>query len=230
MDGVEGDGRNLGQAETGEINSGVLMSRRNVVSVNLDNLNSLPDECRCCGYWESAKRAVPGRDSYDVLAKEHWYNLTLSQWGECGRLLVQDDQTLGYIQYGPSAYFPQLKFSELGPISVDAIFLACLFIPTELRGQGLSKLLLSSVEKDLFKRGFRALETISRRAPDRNPSGWTEFFLASGFKILREQGSLALMRLDLKTALPWQENLEAMLDSLPLVLPRKIKVKVPIPS
>lgn len=204
------------------------MARRSIVSVNLDNLGKLPEKCRSCAYWESTSKVeVNNVFEEGNLTKEHWYNIVLTEWGSCGKLLLQGGEVLGYSQYAPSSFFPQLEFIPLGSVSSDAIYLSCLYIPLSLRDRGLGKVLLNSIQKDLLRRGYRAIETFARRAPAQNPSGWIEFYLKNGFQIIREAGLLALMRLDLKSILALQENLEVVLESLSIPLPTKIKVPIP---
>lgn len=206
------------------------MPRHAIVSVNLDNLDKLPYKCSTCGYWEANEKKELGVNSAVILAKEHWYNLTISEWGSCGKMIIQDNQVVGFSQYAPPSYFPQLNFIEPGPVHDDAIFISCLFIPKTKRGGGLGKLLLNAVEKDLVKRRYRVLETITKRTYARNPSGWTEFYLNRGFRVIKESGPSALMRLDLNTALTWHKNLEEVINSLPQLVPGKATVKLPTPT
>jgi len=206
------------------------MSKRIIMSVNLDNVDRLFYECRNCGYWESNEKKELGVDLAESLAKEHWYNLTISEWGSCGKIIIEEKKVVGYSQYAPPSYFPQLKFNKLGPIHKDAVFIACLYIPKNRRGRGLGKLLLNAVEKDMLRRKYRVLETIAKRTYERNPSGWVEFYLNRGFKIIKEQGSTALMRLDLNTSITWQENFEEVIRNIPQLVPGKPKIKLPSPT
>lgn len=204
------------------------MARRSIVAVCLDNLDKLPKGCRTCSYWETAEEAVGETLTDGGLAKEHWYDTTLRAWGPCGRLLCQGPQLLGYSQYAPPAFFPQLQFYPIGrAVDQSAVFISCLYIPPSLRGRGLGKVLLQAVQKNLFRRGYRAIETLALHAGGRSPAGWTEFYLANGFQIIQQAGNLTLLRLDLKAAVSWQENVEAVLESLVVPLPGKMKVPIP---
>ena len=104
----------------------------------------------------------------------------LDQWGACGKAVVVDDEALAYCQYAPVSWIPQARHSAL-EVSEDAVFLSCLYVRPDFRGRGLGKLLVTAIEKDLIKRGHRAVETLARRAPTKNPSGWIEFYLANGW-------------------------------------------------
>ena len=201
------------------------MVRRSIHTVTLNNLTNLPTPCRSCGYWEQAEPASIEEDFPEGNhPKEGWYDNVLSNWGDCGKLVVQSEQALAYCQYAPPDFLPQLDHYRFGPVSADAIFLACLYVAPDYRGRGLGKLLVNAVQKDLIKRGYRAVETFARRVPAKNPSGWTEFYLANGWQVIRDSGSLALLRLDLRTSISWQTNLESVLEGLVLPVPHKIKM------
>lgn len=205
------------------------MSRRSITAVIDKNIGDIPEPCRDCGYWESSEPAtVEEKTASNTRLKEEWYNHTLSNWGQCGMIVLQENQALAYCQYGPPIYFPQMRHYRFGPVSSDAVFLSCLYVPPQYQGRGLGKLLLSAVLKDLSKRGCRAVETITRRAPARNPSGWTEFYLTNGWQITKDSGSMVLLRVDIKSIVTWQENLETILESL--YIPMKAPIKAPMPG
>lgn len=198
------------------------MARRSIVSVTLDNLAALPQNCRSCGYWESGETAsIQGKFPNGAAEKALWYEAVLSGWGPCGKMVIEEDEVLAYCQYAPATYLPQIKNYSIGPISADAVFLACLFVPAVYRGRGLGKLLVTAAQKEQIKRGYRALETYTRRAPARNPSGWTEFYLANGWQVISDSGSLAHLRLDLRSLVTWQVNLDAVLQNLVIPVPAK---------
>lgn len=205
------------------------MGLRSIVPVTLERLADLPGPCGSCGFWENREPASPGAEIADCdTSKRDWYDNVLTQWGSCGRLVLEAEQVLAYAQYAPADFFPQLQYYPLGPVSADAIFLSCLFVPDQLRGRGLGKLLVNAVQKDLIKRGYRAIETFARRAPAKNPSGSTEFYLANGWQAVRESSSISLLRVDLRTVVSWQLNLDSVLESLSI--PVRCKVKMPVPG
>jgi len=202
------------------------MARRSIVTVTLDNLASLPTSCGSCGYWEKSGPASPEDSSPEPCHhKRDWYEIVLDTWGSCGKLVLQANQALAYCQYGPPDLLPQIHQYHIGPISSDATFLSCLYVPQPYRGHGLGKLLLNAVQKDLIKRGYRAIETFARRAPAKNPSGWSEFYLANGWQIINGSDSLTLFRLDLRASVSWQINFQVVLDSLSIP-----KANIPIPG
>lgn len=202
------------------------MTRRSIVNATLNNLKDLPETCCSCGYWEEVEAiALGGYFPNGQQTKKIWYSTVLDSWGPCGKIVMQDNQSLAYCQFAPAGYLPRLHRYNLGPVSEDAVFLACLYIQEPFRGRGLGKLLVNAVQKDMIKRGYRAIETFARRAPARNPSGWLEFYLANGWKVIQESWSITQLRCDLRATVKWQENLEAVLNGISLP-----KVKVPIPT
>lgn len=202
------------------------MTRRSIVNATLSNLKDMPKGCLSCGYWEDLE-PIPlgGCFPNGQQAKKAWYGTVLDSWGSCGKIVMQDQQSLAYCQFAPAGYLPRLSRYNLGPISEDAVFLACLYVPGAFRGRGLGKLLVNAVQKDMIQRGYRAIETFARRAPARNPSGWLEFYQANGWKVIQESGSITQLRSDLRATVSWQENFEAVLNGMSLP-----KIKAPVPG
>ena len=96
-------------------------------------------------------------------------------------------------------FFPTAAEYPAGPVSGDAVFLACLFIPAaEQRERGLGSALLCAILKELRVRGLGAVETFARRGNPENPSGPVEFYLKRGFRVIREDPEFPLLRLELR--------------------------------
>lgn len=206
--------------------------KRRIVPIDLKNLSDLPARCRSCLYWESPEKVRVGRSSKNgAISKEAWFSNTLLSWGQCGKMLYHEGSILAYAQYAPGQYFPKTYCFEVGAASADAVFLSCIYVIPEVRERGLGKLLLQAIEKDLFRQNFRAIETIvdKKHRPGR-PPGPIDFFHANGFYIARDNHRYPLMRLDLKSVVTWQDNLEAILNSLALPLLRPVQVETPVPT
>jgi hypothetical protein len=97
----------------------------------------------------------------------------------------------------------------------------------EYAGSGLGRVLMQTVVKDLVKRGgIRALEAIGdTRAPDKRTWGRlddgyggcvlpAEYLLRVGFKTHRAHPRYPRMRLELRTALTWRDEVESALERL----------------
>lgn len=205
------------------------MSRK-IINLKENNLRELPILCRTCLYWEESRKS---RDGLGVKEAESLkithLKFILYEWGDCGVLIIEDGEPLGYACYGPSEYFPRIREYRTGPISKDAIFLACLYVSPQSRGKSMGRQLLQTVQKNLYKRDFRAIETFANKTPGKAPSSPVEFYLRNEFYILKEDTEFPLMRLDIKTMVRWQESVEAALDSLTLPLKKKALKKAPVP-
>jgi hypothetical protein len=93
----------------------------------------------------------------------------------------------------------------------------------EHSGGGLARMLLQATAKDLTRRGVRAIEAFGLAAGagmgDRGePSSScllpADLFLAVGFKTVRHHHRFPRLRLELKTALSWREDVELALERI----------------
>lgn len=192
------------------------MTRR-LVNITLDNLGDLPRRCRSCVFWEldpvSSDRAV--HDGDPGLEKEAWVSSTLLEWGSCGKLVQVDGLTAGYAIYSPPVNVPRSIAFPTSPVSADAVLLTTAHVLPEFSGGGLGRMLLQGVAKDLTRRGIRAIEAFG-------DSKWdapgcvvpAEYLLAVGFKTVRPHHRYPRLRLDLKSAVSWREDVEVALERL----------------
>ncbi|MFG2429888.1 GNAT family N-acetyltransferase [Streptomyces sp. NPDC048590] len=190
---------------------------RRLVPLTLDNLPDLPARCRACVFWEldpvSGKAAVKaGRAG---LEKEAWISAVLLEWGSCGRVVYVDDVPAGFVLYAPPAYVPRSTAFPTSPVSPDAVQLMTALIVPEFQGQGLGRVMVQTVAKDLLRRGFKAIETFGD-ARWKEPACLlpAEHLLAVGFKTVRPHATHPRLRLELRTTLSWKEDVELALDRL----------------
>ena len=87
----------------------------------------------------------------------------------------------------------------------------------EFRGGGLARVLVQAVAKDLTRRGVKAIEAFGDSGPDdgdpaasRRPTSCTSV----GFKTVRPHPRWPRLRLELRTAITWKEDVEAALEQL----------------
>ncbi|MFD4692112.1 GNAT family N-acetyltransferase [Streptomyces sp. NPDC058463] len=190
---------------------------RRLVPLTLDNLSDLPRRCRSCVFWEldpvSGEAAVKaGRPE---LEKEAWISAVLLEWGSCGRVVYVDDVPAGFVLYAPPAYVPGAMAFPTSPVSPDAAQLMTALIMPEFQGQGLGRVMVQTVAKDLLRRGFKAIEAFG-------DARWKEpacvlpadHLLAVGFKTVRPHPTHPRLRLELRTTLSWKEDVELALDRL----------------
>ncbi|MFJ8939479.1 GNAT family N-acetyltransferase [Streptomyces sp. NPDC102365] len=190
---------------------------RRLVPLTLDNLQDLPKRCRACVFWEldpvSGQAAV--KAGTPDLEKEAWISAVLLEWGSCGRVVYVDDAPVGFVMYAPPAYVPRSTAFPTSPVSPDAIQLMTAFILPEYQGQGLGRVMVQTVAKDLLRRGFKAIEAFG-------DARWKEpacvlpadHLLAVGFKTVRPHPTYPRLRLELRTTLSWKEDVELALDRL----------------
>ncbi|MDQ0951084.1 GNAT superfamily N-acetyltransferase [Streptomyces phaeochromogenes] len=190
---------------------------RRLAPLTLDNLQDLPKRCRACVFWEldpvSGQAAV--KAGTPELEKEAWISAVLLEWGSCGRVVYVDDVPAGFVLYAPPAYVPRATAFPTSPVSPDAVQLMTAFIMPGFQGQGLGRVMVQTVAKDLLRRGFKAIEAFG-------DARWKEpacvlpadHLLAVGFKTVRPHPTYPRLRLELRTTLSWKEDVELALDRL----------------
>lgn len=161
--------------------------------MTLENLADAPEDVLGSVYWELDQDEPPADARFQ---KEEWFSSTLLEWGPCGKLLL-DEGVVGFAEYAPPALFPRLGRFRKGRVSSDAIYLSYCYMVQGHRGRGGGTELIRTVARDLFDRGYQALESIGDREWDGDwvlPAG----FLAScGFGVIRKDRRFPLMRLEL---------------------------------
>ncbi|WP_432544789.1 GNAT family N-acetyltransferase [Kineococcus sp. SYSU DK002] len=203
---------------------------RRMAPLTLDTVADLPKQSRQCVFWEldaaAAQRAAEA--GYPDFEKEAWISTVLLQWGPCGRLVYVDDQPVGFVMYAPPVYVPQQSQFPTAPISGDAAMLTTGWIEPAFRGEGLARMLLQGAAKDLTQRGLKAVEAYgggpaavggdgnSDSAHDSSdPCVLPAHLLESvGFTVVRPHHRYPRLRLELRTALSWREDVEAALERL----------------
>ena len=192
------------------------MSRR-VVGVTLDNLDHLPQRCRRCVFWELAPHVREQAEEFGEteLEKEAWISSVLLEWGSCGRIIYVDGVPAGYALYAPPAAVPRAAAFPTAPVSADAVLMTALRVLPEFEKGGLGRVLVQNVAKDLTRRGVRAIEAFGDLHEDAGgcviPAG---FLQKVGFKTVREHPKWPRLRLELRTAISWKEDVEAALERL----------------
>ncbi|WP_020574627.1 N-acetyltransferase GCN5 [Actinopolymorpha alba] len=190
---------------------------RRLANVTLDNLDDLPNTCRRCVFWEldpvARQRAEEAGDP--ALEKEAWISAALLEWGSCGKICYVDRVPAGYILYAPPAYVPRSVAFPTSPVSADAALLMTAQVLPDFAAAGLGRMLVQGVAKDLVKRGIRALEAFGD-AKWQQPACVVpaDFLLSVGFKTVRPHHRYPRLRLELRNALTWKEDVEAALEKL----------------
>jgi len=151
----------------------------------------------------------------------------LREWGSCGRVAVVDDQPVGYVIYAPPAYVPGAEAFPTAPVSPDAVVMTTVYVDPAWLRAGIGRLLIQGMARDLIKRGgIRAVEcfadTRGRAGGCVVPQGFCDHV---GFKTQRAHGTFPRMRMELRSALTWKDEVEQALEKLlgavrPVVQPK----------
>lgn len=194
-----------------------MSTTRRLANITLDNLDDLPKRCRSCVFWEldpvAGERAEDAGDP--GLEKEAWVSAALLEWGSVGKVCYVDQSPAGFVLYAPPMYVPRSVAFPTSPVSGDAALLMTAHIVPDFAGSGLGRMLVQSVAKDLVKRNIKALEAFGDARWDR-PSCMVpaDYLLAVGFKTVRPHHRFPRLRLELRNAISWKEDVEAALEKL----------------
>jgi GNAT superfamily N-acetyltransferase len=133
---------------------------------------------------------------------------------------------VGYVLYAPDAFLPGAAAFPTAPVSPDAVLLTTVYVDPRHGGGGLGRMLVQGMARDLIKRGgVRAVEAFgdTRRpahavTPLGRPPGHcvlpADFLGSVGFKTQRAHGTTPRMRMELRSALTWRDEVEAAVDRL----------------
>lgn len=189
------------------------MSRK-TARLTVDHLAELADPVRSCLFWELTPVDRARLDEHERTAeKERWLSTVLRDWGSCGRVVRIDGCTVGHILYAPAARLPGAAALPTAPGSPDAIIAATAWIDPAHRGGGLGRLLVQAMAADLVERGHTAIEAYgdTRGRPDGCVLP-AEFLGSVGFKTQRAHPTTPRMRMELRTALSWKDEVELALE------------------
>jgi hypothetical protein len=100
------------------------------------------------------------------------------------------------------------------PVSPDAILLTTALILPEFVGGGLGRMLVQGAAKDLIRRGVRAVEAFGDAKEEPGCLVPADYLRAVGFKTVRPHHRFPRLRLELKTAVSWREDVEIALERL----------------
>ena len=192
------------------------MSRR-LASITLDNLDDLPSRCRRCVFWEldPVGYARAHEEGDPALEKEAWISSVLLEWGSCGKIAYVDGVPAGYMLYAPPYLVPRSVAFPTSPVSADAVLLMTAHVLGEFAGGGLGRMLVQGAAKDMTRHGVKAIEAFGD-LKWKSPSCVVpaDYLLAVGFKTVRQHLRFPRLRLELKTALSWREDVEVALERL----------------
>ncbi len=209
------------------------MSRK-VVRLTLDHLDELTAPCRSCVFWQldpvRRQRVDDPADEVDA-----WVSAVLRDWGSCGRVVLVDGAPKGFALYAPEAFLPGAGSFATAPVSADAVLLTQVYVAPDARRGGLGRMLVQGMARDLMERG--GIKAVEAFGDTRGDPGWNdagrgkegpprdhargsrcvasvEFLGSVGFKTYRPHARNPRMRMDLRSALTWRDEVEAALEKL----------------
>ncbi len=189
------------------------MSRK-VVRITLDHLAAFDPPCRTCLFWEydPVRRSRVGDPR---AGKDGWVSEVLREWGSCGRVVLVDDEPVGLALYAPEAFLPGAAGMATAPVSTDAVLLTTVYVDPRHRGGGLGRMLVQGVARDLVDRRISAVEAFGHhgRREDRCLLP-VDFLGGVGFHTQRPHPVTPRLRMDLRTALTWRDEVESALVRL----------------
>jgi GNAT superfamily N-acetyltransferase len=189
-----------------------------VAPINLDNLADLPKRCRRCVFWELSEHLGQQAAEYGSteLEKEAWVSEVLLEWGSCGRIVYMGGLPAGYVIYAPPSAVPRAAEMPTGPVSADAVLLTTMQVMPEFAAEGLGRMLAQAVVRDLTRRGVKAIEVFGEQRPGTEPGCLipADFLRGVGFKTIRPHPRWPRLRMELRSAMTWKEDVEAALEQL----------------
>lgn len=204
-------------------------------------VESLPDPCRTCLFWElggpcpdrRSHPAAPPRKavaapSRPLVRKQAWVSAVVQDGLPAGRVVRVEGEVVAHALAAPSIRFAP-RAVGLPTASPDALLLASVWVQPHWRGRGIGRLLVHAVLKDALRHGHRRLEAFGdRRWRERAcalPAGW---LLREGFVVEVEHPRTPLLAIELARTARWAEGLEHAVGEV--LLPRRARARVTGPT
>ncbi|HYH34289.1 MAG TPA: GNAT family N-acetyltransferase [Nocardioides sp.] len=187
---------------------------RTAVRLTLDTLDALPAPCRSCLFWERDP-VRRGQVCDPAEEKQAWVSEVLREWGSCGRVALVDDALVGYVVYAPAAFVPGAGGFATAPVSPDAVLMTTAYVDPQARGYGVGRMLVRAMARDLVERDIRAVEAFGSRGRRGGRCQVPVDFLSGvGFRTHRPHPVAPRLRMDLRSAVSWKDEVEAALERL----------------
>lgn len=205
---------------------------RKVDRLTLDNLARLPGHCASCTFWEFDPVRRDQIRGHEAEEKAAWVSTMLREWGSVGRVLEMDGEPAGHVIWAPALHLPGSDGFATAPVSTDAVLLGSMYVDPQYRGQGLGRVLVQSMAKDVIEHGgIGAVETFGAHRPREEVCVLpVDFLLAVGFRTHRSHPQYPRMRMDLRTTVRWKEEFEAAAERILGVVKRPVRQPVPGPA
>ncbi len=196
---------------------------RKIVRLTPDRLTALGEAavpCRSCVHWEldpvrRGRLADGDHGAAAAAEKDAWLSEVLREWGSCGRVALVDDVPVGYVVYAPQAFVPGAESYPTAPVSPDAVLMTTVHVAPGHTGGGIGRMLVQAMARDLIERGgVRAVEAFGSARPGPSCTVSADFLAHVGFGTHRAHPTTPRMRMDLRSALTWKDEVEAAIERL----------------
>lgn len=197
---------------------------RRTLRLTLDNLGDLPQATQACVFWELDPVRRQQARGHEIDEKRDWLSAVLREWGPCGRVLYVDDEYAGHIIWAPPGLLPGAAGFATAPVSADAVLVASAHVSPERRGEGLGRVLVQAMAKDVHKRAgqsapgetaLRAIEAFATERPRASDCVLPhDFWLSVGFATHRPHPVHPRMRMDLRSLVSWRGEFGSALERL----------------
>lgn len=171
-------------------------------------IETAPPCCVSCLWWQESGWATPDKRTF--------VNDIEDQFGPWGKLYLDGDRLVGFLQYGPQNVFPRAGRMPAGPPTKDAVLLTCSLLLDPSSPWALQSLVLACIGEvrdrklpavEAFAYQYGEAEQIEERRERRHHTIFPFEFLADfGFQPIRTSGRVALMRLELRGIIPVEEK------------------------
>jgi GNAT superfamily N-acetyltransferase len=213
---------------------------RRAVPLTGELVEQLPTSCRGCLFWELGAAcpdprtvAVPAGVRPDpsptdpLVRKQAWVSARVQENTPPGRVVMVDDEVVGYALFGPARVFAPRRPPAPAP-SPDTVLLATIRVEPIWRQHGLGRLLLQHALKEAIRLGAPAVEAYGdRRWVERGCLLPVTWLLHEGFEVHREHPRSPLLRLDTRRTVRWAESFEHAWEEVLGRLPRPVRVPTP---
>lgn len=177
--------------------------------LRMEDLDALPDPCRGCMFWQSA-RARRGVLDSDPAAQDAWWRAVQLEWGVPGQGLWRGDRLIGFALFAPAGHVGRRRVLS-PPASPDALILMTMWVDPAFRGGGLARHLLQVVVREAVLRDHQAIEAygaVMVSEPDDTGACIVggRFLEHLGFRAKATAAGTVLYRLETARTVRWTES------------------------
>lgn len=187
----------------------------------------LPETCRSCAWWQSVGGDPQGEAA--VERRRDWLPSVEQLWGSAG-ILLYDPPARGApaepgrpvvsasVHFAPTSCVPRFRALGFGSLPEDSALLFCLRLEQD-SGRPSARRLIVKALAELRERGVAEAYAVAAPFSDPSETGDCRFFspdllAACGFEHFAYNGTLSLMRTDLRGLLGLIDQLEATMRQL----------------